>query len=180
MLSSLRVFVVCAIALGIGLVCGLWASPDVFSASQFLGFAAGQRTEPLAGDGRDDRGLHIDSLDLGVVETGGKRTAITWLRNTSAQPVALQRIVTSCDCLSVEIANRELAPGEAVPVRIDFDDSKDPGFTGSLSVEIRSLDGHGEQMPLGTIDLEISADARIRSLLGQSTLNRASIVQEPF
>jgi hypothetical protein len=89
-------------------------------------------------------------------------------------------VVTSCDCLSVQIADHELAAGEAVPVRVDFDDSKDPGFTGSLSVEVRSPDPHGEQMPLGTIDLEISADARIRSLLGQSTLNRASIVQEPF
>ncbi len=180
MLRSLRFPGVCAIAFGLGiLVCFLCVSRNVLSASRFLAYD-GQRSEPLPDDLSNHRGLHIDSLDLGVIESGGKRTAVTWLRNSGTQSVVLQRVVTSCDCLSVQMAATDLAAGDTVPVRIDFDDSKDPGFTGSLSVEVHRIDNDGQRVPIGTIDLEICADARVRSLFVPSSFNPVPVPEEPY
>ncbi len=180
MLSSWRFPGVCAIAFGLGiLVCFLCVSRNVLSASRFLA-SDGQRSGPLPDDLSNHRGLHIDSLDLGVIESGGKRTAVTWLRNSGTQLVILQRVVTSCDCLSVQVAQPALAPGDTVPVRIDFDDSKEPGFTGSLCVEVDAIDPQGQRAPLGTIDLEICVDARVRSLFVPSSFNPVPVPEGPF
>jgi hypothetical protein len=58
------------------------------------------------------------AIDLGTVEAGGRAEARFSITNDCASSVQIASIWTSCPCLSVELADRWIAPCQTVEVTV--------------------------------------------------------------
>jgi hypothetical protein len=80
--------------------------------------------------------LDPDPIELGDLEPGRSAEAKLSLRNRGSETVVLERIETSCPCVSVSPASLRLHPGGAAELRVHFDPTDEPEFRGGLSVTL--------------------------------------------
>ena len=73
---------------------------------------------------------------FGVLRPGQSARAVMAERNPSSNPLAIDRIETSCPCVKVSPTRVELGPGETKHLTLTFDPSAEPGFRGGLSVDV--------------------------------------------
>lgn len=75
-------------------------------------------------------------ISLGAVLTSKKAKASFTLANHWSQIVAVERIETSCPCLTISPESFHIQPGERKSIAVEFDPSTEPDFQGGLSIEI--------------------------------------------
>ncbi len=94
--------------------------------------------EPMAG-------LTVEpgSIDLGQAAPGRKPGGRLRLRNRFASPAELDRVETSCPCVAVSPAMVRIGPGEVAEVDVTFDPAEEPGFRGTLVVDLTGHDRMG-------------------------------------
>jgi hypothetical protein len=83
-------------------------------------------------------------LNLGEVPAGGRKQCDFWLTNQTNSPVEVAEIETGCDCLTIDLPNRSIAPGQKVEGRALLDFRHEPRFTGRLSIEVKGKEKAGE------------------------------------
>ena len=89
------------------------------------------------GNQRSGASLPIqETVDLGVVFQGQLTTFHQWIKNRSDQEILVERINVSCDCLSVQLSKKRIAPQGRVLVSFNYDGAKEPEFTGSLAIAV--------------------------------------------
>jgi len=119
----------------------------MFSAGTLLSAAFAVATPLLNGNPdpedvtRPERGrfpfeISPDPIELGVVRKGEKAQGAFSLFNPGSELLTIERIETSCPCLTVGPAPIRLRPGERTVLAASFDSSGDPDFAGRLSVDI--------------------------------------------
>jgi hypothetical protein len=104
-----------------------------------------------AAEGRNDRSSlplipSEADLNLGQVAPASQKSYAIWLTNRSAAPVEIAEIVTSCDCLEVELPKRLLAPGQRIEGRIKLGLRKEPQFRGNLGILVEGKGKKGETL----------------------------------
>jgi Protein of unknown function (DUF1573) len=97
-------------------------------------------------------------LNLGEVPVGGQKQGKFSLTNRSAAPVEVAEIETSCDCLTIDLANRVLSPGQRVVGRALLDLHKEPGFTGKLSIDVTGKGQSGQGV--FTLAVKVAVDGQ--------------------
>jgi hypothetical protein len=95
-------------------------------------------------------------FDLGRVPKSETRKIEFWLTNPGEKEISLETVRTSCDCFSVNLEKKNIAPGEKVKAIAVVDSSKDASFTGSLR-----LDATGIQAETGAKAFEIYVNVKI-------------------
>jgi len=83
-------------------------------------------------------------LNLGQVAPGSQKSRTIWLTNQSAASVEIVEIMTSCDCLKVELPERLLVPGQQVEGRMELDLRKESHFLGNLGIIVTGRGKSGE------------------------------------
>lgn len=59
-------------------------------------------------------------IPLGIIYNGEKRNITTTIENVSGTTIKVERIVTSCECVSATIRKKRLNPGSSADLRIIF------------------------------------------------------------
>lgn len=59
-------------------------------------------------------------LDLGIVRPNQRAHGTIYIHNTSDKPLRIRNTVASCTCTSINLKNTPLAPGERVPMKVDY------------------------------------------------------------
>ena len=75
-------------------------------------------------------------LLLGMLKPGDSSEASARIRNTSQVPHSVDRIVTSCPCVSSSASTFSLGSGEDCVITLKFDSREEPEFRGNLTVEV--------------------------------------------
>jgi len=104
------------------------------------------------------------SFDLGIVEKGGRRTAIVWLENSSSRDVHVQAASASCECIKLFVASESIPHHGRVPLAIQFADGPEDGFTGALAVDLTLTDTQGRRHSVGAVNLLVSSDEDIQAV----------------
>ena len=78
-------------------------------------------------------------LDLGIVEPGVAAYGQLTIRNQERMPVIVNRMKSSCPCISGSPLPRSVAPGETAVIKIAFDPSGEPDFRGNLGVILSGI-----------------------------------------
>ena len=158
---SLLVIVI-AVGLLIGFLMGNWLRLPVDRRAQLV---SRDMTVVEEGSPPTSADIHLDTIDLGVVEAGGRRHAVVWLRNSTNQPVFIRRLNTTCDCVQAHVVEDAIGAQSKSPVLINFDGSREPDFTGKLGVKISSLTDDGREVQVGRVEVELTSDWRLQELL---------------
>ena len=56
--------------------------------------------------------------------------------NHGSKPVSIERIETSCPCLTITPGSFRIGPGEKKGAAVEFDPSAEPDFRGGLSIDV--------------------------------------------
>jgi hypothetical protein len=77
------------------------------------------------------------------------------LRNATRRHIHISKVQSSCDCVTLEIGAKTIAPGETAKANVHIDNSTDPEFSGSLAVNVKAFD------PDNVVVLELRVDLTI-------------------
>jgi hypothetical protein len=92
-------------------------------------------------------------IDMGEVRAGGSKAVAFTVTNAGPAPLTVGRVDTSCDCLRVLVPKDIIVAGEMVEAVAAVDFSGDPGFSGSLLIEV--LGREGETMTAFTMAVHV-------------------------
>jgi Protein of unknown function (DUF1573) len=106
-----------------------------------------------------------DPVLLGVVDRGQKAKAPFTLVNHGSQPVTVDRIETSCPCLTATPGSIRISPGERKVLAVEFDPSAEPDFRGGLSIDVTGYEGERE-----TFHTHVNLNVRAESPKGAEEL----------
>src|SRR5262245_1867534 len=73
--------------------------------------------------------------DLGVLSQGGRKELTFTLHNAGTSPVEITELKTSCECLTLTLPKKVVAPGETVSATAKVDFADDPKYVGRLELE---------------------------------------------
>ena len=102
-----------------------------------------------------------DPVSLGVVGSGQKVGASLILTNPGIQPVMVERLETSCPCLTIIPSSIRIGPGDMTTLAVTFDSFSEPGFRGGLSIDII---GHGPSRAI-LFKTHVNVEVRAESIL---------------
>jgi hypothetical protein len=74
-------------------------------------------------------------IDLGVLPKGKDRDVKFWLVTAEKADLRVQKVATSCDCVSVDLDNYTVQEGHKVGATVKLRFADDPTFSGSLLLE---------------------------------------------
>jgi hypothetical protein len=97
-----------------------------------------------------------DPVSLGVLSSGQKSRTDFTLVNRTSQPLTIERIETSCPCLTTALASTSIGPGEKKVLSLEFDSSAEPDFHGGLSMDVTGFSS-------GVMAFHLLADVEIRA-----------------
>ena len=80
--------------------------------------------------------VHPDPIELGSLALGQRASRLVSVSNPLREPLAIERLETSCPCIRVGGVPFRLGPNEIRDLEVSFDPSEDPNFQGRLSVEV--------------------------------------------
>jgi len=83
-------------------------------------------------------------IDFGLVPQGGSQRQYFELSNSTVRALEIDRIETSCDCLSIDLGNPDLKPREKTLGLVTLDLSHAPGFIGKLTAEVAGVGVNGD------------------------------------
>ena len=76
------------------------------------------------------------AVDLGVVVQGDTVRYAQWIKNRTDHEIRVKKIDVSCDCLGVELSQKQIVPQGRVLAIFSYDGRKDPEFTGNLAIVV--------------------------------------------
>jgi hypothetical protein len=82
-------------------------------------------------------------VSLGVVGIGQEARADLTLANPGSQALTIERVETSCSCLTIAPRSIRIAPGESKTLSLEFDPSEEPDFRGGLSIDVTGFAAGG-------------------------------------
>ena len=94
-----------------------------------------------------------------MVYRGQKARAVLTLVNHGSQAVAIERIETSCPCMTITPASILIEVGEKKLLTVEFDSSTELDFHGGLSIEVTGYASVGIAFH-ALANLEIRAESR--------------------
>jgi hypothetical protein len=114
----------------------------------FAGRVARQPDSYRRGESQDARRFpcELEGIELGTMKPGGKVTRCFTIRNRGREVVEIEDIVSSCECVQMELVTRRIAVGEVATGRIVADLKDEPKFHGRLAVEVRGRGRKGEDV----------------------------------
>ena len=83
-------------------------------------------------------------MDFGVIGWGETIERSLSVRNMRTDSLTLERVETSCPCVSVSALPVRIGLGEAAILRVRFDPTSDPDFEGPLSAQVTGFLASGE------------------------------------
>jgi hypothetical protein len=107
---------------------------------------------------RDDYPIEVtpNPLSLGTLHRGKYARNSFVIRNRSSEPVDLDHLETSCECVQVILPTHSLAPGQEMLGELEVNLAQKPMFTGSLAVDVVA------SMPNGEILFRLLVEAEVR------------------
>lgn len=106
-----------------------------FALTQILGLPAEARHDaPLPDSGSVVTWLTQMEHDFGEVKPGSTVKCTFTFRNTSAEPIVLQTVRTTCGCTAAEWPEAPIAPGDTGDIRIEFDGNRGGTFRKKITV----------------------------------------------
>ena len=112
------------------------------------------------------------TLDLGVLPLGRTARGEFRLANRLDESIAILRVETSCECVTVNPDSFRIDPRGEIPLRIAFDPSGEPNFRGKLRVEVI---GYG---PSDQIVFRTSVRVEIKGGNASSSSNPSPVATE--
>lgn len=105
--------------------------------------------------------IHCGTLvqELGPVTRGARVQRTYELENRGDAPLHLRDVETSCACTTVPLAQRVIAPGETLPLAVDFDSTS---FEGPVTKHILVLTDDPER-PVLTLELRATVVSYYRA-----------------
>jgi hypothetical protein len=103
-----------------------------------------------------------DPVDLGTLRAGRSARAAIALRNTTGRTIVVDRIESSCDCLSLPALPLEVRPGSRAEFPVVFDSSHEAGFAGELGILVRGFDSGNTLVFRTQVRCEVVEDCRPR------------------
>lgn len=101
-----------------------------------------------------------DPIMLGILDPGQDIEERITLSNPQTEAVVVERIATSCPCLSLSPSSLRVEPQSAAQVILRFDPAAEPDFRGELSVELTGYGTDEERIFQTRVDLEVRQDPR--------------------
>lgn len=98
-------------------------------------------------------------IDLGDLKPGAIVERAFTLRNGSSEQILIDTVETSCECTTVKLSNKMLAPGTTTDATVRFDLSSDPDFTGGLLIDVAGWAFKGRDK-VQVFALQVNADVR--------------------
>jgi Protein of unknown function (DUF1573) len=92
-----------------------------------------------------------------VLDRGQKARVAFTIVNHGSQPAEIQRIETSCPCLTATPGKFLIVPGEERILGVEFDASAEPDFRGGLSIEVIGRGTAGETVFETRANVEVRA-----------------------
>jgi hypothetical protein len=77
------------------------------------------------------------------------------LRNVSAEAISIDRVETSCSCVSVSPLPARVEAGSERALTVAFDPAEEPDFRGGLSVDVTGHGPAGDVVFRTRVDLDI-------------------------
>lgn len=77
------------------------------------------------------------SLDLGIVSMGGRRSATLCLTNKEVNAVEVKTVLSSCPCLKLRCPSQVVRPSETIRTLITLDLEEEPAFVGNLRITLQ-------------------------------------------
>lgn len=100
-----------------------------------------------------------DPISIGTLKPGQVARVKATLRNPRTESVRLDRVETSCPCVSVESLPTIAANGTS-EIEVVFNPSEEPDFRGALSVELIGKDDGAKSLFETRANLEVVSESR--------------------
>jgi hypothetical protein len=110
---------------------------SILASSPATHFHSATGLDPSGSRGRDSLfNAHPEYISLGDLNPGHSRRVSFSVRNTQPVPVRIDRLETSCHCLTISPSSIHVGPGESQALLARYEASEEDGFSGALSVEV--------------------------------------------
>jgi hypothetical protein len=100
-------------------------------------------------------GVEPSIIKLGNLVPGQDSSRVVLVRNRTSAPVTIDRLETSCPCISAKATPSRVESGGLALVTVKYDSAEDPEFTGTLAVECSGLSSSGELLFRFRVDLTV-------------------------
>ena len=97
-------------------------------------------------------------LLLGTLSPGHATVGKFFLHNPGRVSITIERIVTSCPCLTINPAPIEVGPGLSTALIVRFDPAEDRDFRGGLSIEVAGFETNGKVVFRTRVSLKVRAE----------------------
>lgn len=120
--------------------------------------AAPGASSPAAAAGAPAQVLSVspDPIDLGTLSPGQMGRAELRVANAGTDPRSVERVETSCPCVSAGPVPLAVAAGGEGRLTVVFDAAEEPNFRGNLAVELRGLDASGAELFRTKVNVGVS------------------------
>lgn len=97
-------------------------------------------------------------ISLGALPPGRPARGRLTLKNESAEAISIDRVETSCPCLSVLPLPARVEAGSERSLTVAFDPTAEPDFRGGLAVELTGRGSAGTILFGTRVDLDVTSD----------------------
>lgn len=102
-------------------------------------------------------------VDLGTIAAGGQAEARLHLVNSTGLSIEIASVETSCPCVSVELAEWRIDPGDKVEAVARIDLFDEPEFRGGLCPQVLFFDTEGQVSFDVNLKLQVSVTRAVLS-----------------
>ncbi len=102
-------------------------------------------------------------VSLGVISRSERASGTLNVLNAGQAAVAVQRVETSCPCVTVVPSQFELRASERLSLTINFDPADETDFTGGLSVRVTAFSGGGLIAFQIVVELEVRSQSETQN-----------------
>jgi hypothetical protein len=85
-------------------------------------------------------------IDLGVVQQGESKVHRCWLVNETKSPFIIEKLKSSCVCVSVIADDQIVSPQQRTLLTVRFDGGVEEDFLGSLGVLVKAVNAEGNKI----------------------------------
>ena len=95
------------------------------------------------------------TIDLGVIYQGESAGTNRWVQNQSDKSIRIEKIETSCECVSLKFSKDEISPGEKILAQVSYNGEKEPDFVGALQIQVTLLDDNRHNVGIIQVPVEV-------------------------
>ena len=99
--------------------------------------------------------IRPDPLSLGTLRPGVSAKGMLTLRNSGAEPITVERIDTSCPCVTLSPIPLVVPSNASATLTVAYDANDDPRFRGGLEVDVIGRSEAGKELFKTVIRLSV-------------------------